>query len=62
MGIWSAYIHVHEVPVEVRKWVYGFGYFGTGAEDSCEPSQGCWELNLGHLVKQLVLLTAEPSL
>jgi len=54
MGIWSAYIHVHEVPVEVRKWVYWFGYFGTGAKDSSEPSQGCWELNL--------LLTAEPSL
>jgi hypothetical protein len=28
----------------------------------CEPSCGCWELNLGPLKEQSVLLTAEPSL
>jgi hypothetical protein len=30
--------------------------------DGCEPPCGCWELNLGPLEEQLVLLTAEPSL
>ncbi|KAL6091584.1 hypothetical protein STEG23_001239 [Scotinomys teguina] len=29
--------------------------------DICEPPCGCWELNLGPLKKQSVLLTAEPS-
>jgi hypothetical protein len=28
----------------------------------CEPPCGCWELNLGSLEEQSVLLTAEPSL
>ena len=30
--------------------------------DGCEPPCGCWELNSGPLEKQLVLLTAKPSL
>jgi hypothetical protein len=30
--------------------------------DGCEPTCGCWDLNLGPLEKQSVLLTAEPSL
>jgi hypothetical protein len=30
--------------------------------DGCEPPRGCWELNLGPLEEQPVLLTAEPSL
>ena len=30
--------------------------------DGCEPPCGCWELNLGPLEEQSVLLTAEPSL
>jgi hypothetical protein len=30
--------------------------------DGCEPPCGCWELNLGRLEEQSVLLTAEPSL
>ena len=38
------------------------GYPETGVTDSCELSYGCWELNLGPLEEQLVLLTAEPSL
>ena len=32
---------------------------GTGVTDHCEPSCGCWELNLGLLKKQP--LTAEPG-
>ena len=30
--------------------------------DGCEPPCGCWELNLGPLEEQSVLLTCEPSL
>jgi hypothetical protein len=30
--------------------------------DDCEPSRGCWELNLGSLEEKPVLLIAEPSL
>jgi hypothetical protein len=30
--------------------------------DSCELLCGCWELNLGPLEVQSVLLTTEPSL
>ena len=30
--------------------------------DGCEPPCGCWELNLGPLEEQAVLLTTEPSL
>jgi hypothetical protein len=35
---------------------------GTRITDSCELLRGCWELNLGPLEEQSVLLTAEPSL
>ena len=35
---------------------------GTGVRDGCEPSCGCWKLNLGPLEEQLVLLAAELSL
>ena len=34
----------------------------AGVTDSCEPLCGCWELNLGPLVKQPVLLTTKLSL
>ena len=40
----------------------GIRFSGTGITDRCEPAGGCWELNLGPLEKQPVLLTAEPSL
>ena len=30
--------------------------------ENCEPSCACWELNLGPLEEQPVLLTADPSL
>ena len=33
-----------------------------GVRDSSEPPFRGWELNLGSLEEQLVLLTAEPSL
>jgi hypothetical protein len=29
--------------------------------DGCEPPCGCWDLDLGPLEEQSVLLTAEPS-
>jgi hypothetical protein len=29
--------------------------------DGCEPPCGCWDLNLGPLEEQSVLLPAEPS-
>jgi hypothetical protein len=29
--------------------------------DGCEPPCGCWDLNLGPLEEQSVLLTTEPS-
>ena len=35
---------------------------GTGVTDGCEPTCGCWELNLGPLKEQPVLLSADPSL
>ena len=34
----------------------------TGYLDSCELPCGCWELNLGPLEEQSVLLTTEPFL
>ena len=34
----------------------------TEVIDSCEPSCGCWELNMGPQEEQPVHLTAEPSL
>ena len=43
-------------------WCEGIRSLGTGVSDSCELPCGCWELNLGPLKEQLVLLTAEPSL
>ena len=36
----------------------GIGSSTTGVTDSCEPSCGCWESNLGPLEKQPVLLAA----
>jgi hypothetical protein len=35
---------------------------GTTVIDKCELPCGCWELNLGLLEEQQVLLTTEPSL
>ena len=40
----------------------GVGSPGTGIPDGCELSCGCWELNLGFLKAQPVLLPIEPSL
>jgi hypothetical protein len=33
---------------------------GTGVKNGCEPPGVCWELNLGLLGEQSVLLTTEP--
>lgn len=35
---------------------------GTGVTDGCEPPRGCWELDLGWLGEQQMLLTTESSL
>ena len=40
----------------------GVGSPGTGATDNCELPCGYWELNLGPLEEQPVLLTAKLSL
>jgi hypothetical protein len=39
-----------------------FRHTRRGHWDGDEPPCGCWELNLGPLEEQSVLLTAEPSL
>ena len=35
---------------------------GNGVIGSCEPSCGCWELNLGPLAKQLLITEPPPQL
>lgn len=40
----------------------GGGQKEGGVPDSCDLSGGCWELNLGFLKAQPVLLPIEPSL
>jgi hypothetical protein len=47
------------MPREAREYVI---YAGNGVINSCQPSCGCWELNLGPLEEQPVLLTTESSL
>ena len=42
-------------------WCEGIRSSGTGVTYSCELPCGCWELNLGLLEEEPVLLTAEPS-
>jgi hypothetical protein len=37
----------------------GVGSSGTGVTDSCEPSCGCWELNLDPLKEEPVRLAVE---
>ena len=44
-----------------RAWDF-FPPTETGVSDSCEPPCGCWELHMGPLEEQPVLLSAEPSL
>ena len=39
----------------------GVGCPGTGVTHSCALPCSCWELNLGPLEEQPVLLTTEPS-
>lgn len=54
MGILSAY-HVC-LPEE------SINAHGTEITDACEPSWGCWELNLCRLQEQQGILTPEPLL
>lgn len=39
----------------------GVGYPGTGVTDGCELPCGGWEMSLGPLEVQPVLVTAKPS-
>ena len=54
-----SHIRACPVPSEASE---GHQIPGTGVIDGCETPCGCWELNLGPLQEQPVLLTAEPSL
>lgn len=40
----------------------GIGSPRTGVMNGCEAPRGCWELNLGPLQEQGVLLTTKPPL
>ena len=46
----------------LRRSEGGIGFRRIGIIDGCEPPCGCWELNLGPLQKQHVLLTTDSSL
>ena len=46
----------------LRELEDNIGSLGTGVTDSCELPYRCWELSLGSLQDQQVLLTAEQSL
>jgi hypothetical protein len=52
-------IYTCPVPSEFRR---GVRTLGIGITDGCESLYECWELNLGPLEEQLVLLAAEPPL
>lgn len=39
-----------------------FRHAGTGVSDCCESPCRCWELNLGTMGDQPILLTTDPSL
>lgn len=56
------YKSVHHVQTVSRRPEKDTGSHGTGITDGCKLTCGCWELNLGHLQEQPVLLSAEPSL
>ena len=59
----SVYYHVHAwYPQRSQRSEESVRSSGTGATDSCEPPYGCWELNLGPLEEQPVLLADELSL
>lgn len=51
--------HIYAVPTEGGQ---GVRYSVTGVTGCSEPSCGCWDLNLGPLQEQSVILTSEPSL
>jgi len=56
-------MHVHPVCAWcLRRSEEGIRSPGTGDKEGCEPPCGFWELNLGPLQEQQVLLTTEPSL
>jgi hypothetical protein len=60
LNIWVFCLHIHLYIT--RRPEEGIKYPGTGFTDGCEPPRGCWELNLGLLEDQQVLLTTELSI
>jgi len=55
------YVH-HTGTCYLQRSEEGIRSPGTGVTDVYELPYWCWELNLGLLLKQHVLLTADPSL
>ena len=51
--------HVYALPMKARR---GRQILRSAVTNGYESPCGCWELNLGPLGKQSVLLTTEPSL
>ena len=64
MGVLPACMHVCApyVCCACRGQKESAGSLGTGVTDGCEPPCACWELTLGSLEEQPVLLTTESSL
>jgi hypothetical protein len=62
MNVLSACVSVYHVFIVLVETRRGIASPGTGVTDSCELPCECWELNLGPLEEQAVLLTIEPSL
>jgi hypothetical protein len=58
----SISMSVHHVGAVPQKSEVGIGSSGTGIIDGYELLCGCWELNLGPLEEQQMLLTAETSI
>lgn len=49
VDVLPTFVTAPHVPTEARR---GGGSPGARVTDSCEPPQGCWELNPGHLLEQ----------
>lgn len=56
------YVCVPQACTMNQKSEKGIRYPGTEVTDSCELPDGCWEVNLGPLPEQQLLLTAKPFL
>lgn len=61
-GVLPAYICMPVVPSALGRQKRVLGPRELGLKDGCEQPRRCWELNLGHVEEQPVLLSTEPSL